>query len=131
MRSRWKHKIMLFIGAALAFSPDTASADVPFKEHANGDLSIRVAKLTKKHLAQLQGDILGNQGKCVRFNVLEFQEYEMASALMRIPADRPGVEFEPRGDGVVQVVCGRFTQDEFGSDGNPISSLDYEKIEGY
>ena len=108
-----------------------ALSEVPFNEHPNGDLTIKVAKITKKHLDELVRDIPGKQGLCVRFAVMEFQEYENTSALMRIPDERHGIEFEPRGDGMVQIICGRFTEDQFDGNGKPISSLEYTNIEGY
>lgn len=50
---------------------------------------------------------------------------------MRIPAERHGIEFESQGDGVVNFVCGRFTEDSYDYEGKFEHSVEYEQIEGY
>lgn len=108
-----------------------ANAEIGFREHANGDLTIKVMQITQSGIAELSRDIPGDQGKCVRFQIMDYQQYGMSDSLMRIPAERHGIEFESHGDGVVRVVCGRFTEDSYDYSGNLESSLEYKEIEGY
>lgn len=111
-------------------APPLALADVPFKTEKNGDLTVSVSRLTKKHLQELNRDIPGDQGKCVTFQVLDFKDYG-TDAIMRIPESRHGVEFIKRGEKHPSVVCGRFTEDTYSYDGKLESSLEYDEIEGY
>ncbi|MCG8272390.1 hypothetical protein MIC97_12860 [Aquamicrobium sp. NLF2-7] len=113
------------------FVVSDAIADVPFKEHLNGDLTVKISKLTKKHIKELEHDIPGNQGKCVRFQIMEFQDYEMNDAIMRIPAKSHGIEFESHGDGNINIICARFTEDYYNEKGKLDRSVEYEEIEGY
>lgn len=109
----------------------SAMSDVPFVEHPNGDLTVKIITLTDNQIANIENDFSGNQGKCVRFHILDFQDYEVSEAIMRIPSERHGVEFEPNGDGDISVICSRFTEDYYDYNGNLESSVEYEKIEGY
>ena len=108
-----------------------ALADVPFETHQNGDLTIKVMRINERHLAELRRDIPGKQGSCVRAMILDIQGYEMKDAIMRIPYDRHGIEFETKADKRVRYVCGRFTEDWYDYDGNLTSSTEYEEINGY
>jgi len=124
--------VKILISAALsmlAFSD--AIAAVPFKKNSNGDLTIKVSRITKRHIGELGRDIPGNQGKCVRFQILDFQDYEMNDAIMRLPAERQGIEFESLGDGHITVICARFSEDHYDSSGDLERSTGYEEIEGY
>lgn len=112
-------------------SSTQAHAEVLFNEHRNGDLTIEIGKLTESNIAELLRDIPGDQGKCVRFQVMAHQDYGMNDALMRIPAERHGIEFESHGDGIVRTICGRFTEDSYDYQGNLEYSLEYKDIEGY
>lgn len=123
------NRLVVLISCCIAAS--SAFAQVPFTEHRNGDLTIRIGKITTNHLKQLRKDIPGKQGRCVEIQVLELQDYGQKNGVMRIPADRPGIEFEPRADGRVMVTCGRFTEDTYSYDGKLESSLSYDVVEGY
>jgi len=125
----WMKRLLLTVFAILVASGTIAA--VPFKKHSNGDLTVNVAKLTKKNIKAIVHDIPGKQGKCVRFQIMRFQKSQLNDAIMRIPADRPGIEFELHADGNINVVCGRFSEDHYDNKGNPERYIEYEKINGY
>lgn len=107
-----------------------AKAEVPFTESDSGDLMVPVLKLSKNHIKQLRRDIPGNQGKCVEFMIVDYQQYE-SDVNMIIPAERHGIEFIFVDNEKPTIICTRFTEDIFDYEGNLSSSLEYEKIDGY